>query len=327
MAHNEELEITDQEEQEELEITDEEASEEEPEEKPDRGDVVTDPNAEEDQSEEVEDTEETEEEPEAKEEDKPEEDEDAEPQTIPIGRFNEVNIRRKQAEAELLRRDEARLEGQAITEQAGTVPEQESAEQKTTVKELWTKYSQLQEEGSFDEAEEVILQIDEANNARTQEIVAKAIEADRIQREFDREMEEASKTGTELKEKYPELLDSTSDMYKRFTSYADGLHRDLGMRMSAALKEAGELFFGTKTPEVPEVPEVPKEEGNDAAVKRKREAILRNAKAAKQQPAKLDKGVGQGQGTVNASKKITEMTEEEYDALPDKEKDRGDKVV
>lgn len=317
-------EVLELEEQEELDISDDDNEEPgEQEEAPDRGDVVIDPEAEPEADADPEADAEPEADPEKDPEEDPDSDEeDEEGQKVPMGRFNKLNDRMKRAEAELVRRDEEDIARGARTKAAKDEDEEEK-EDLPSSDELWESYHEKNELGDFDEAKEVLADIRKAQARETKELVQESIQTDRADREFESARKAATETAVLLKKQHPELLDTASDVYQQFTIFADGLYKS-GKTMSASLTQAAKVFFGeVKTEKVEEDEE---EIIKDTAADRKRAAILKNAKAAKQQPAPLDKGTGQGQGKVNEKKKIKDLTEEEFDALDDKQKDRGDKV-
>lgn len=313
----------------ELEIDDEveESPDYDQEEAPDRGDVVTDPDAAAEEEEASEEEGEIGDEPEA-EGDESEADQDTEEesegQTVPIGRFTNVNLRMKKAEAELIRRDEAR-----VTTSESPLEEEAEAdvvEEAEDVGSLWDKYHGLNETGDFDEARDLLGDIQKAQDKKVQKIVADTIESDRAARNQQIMMDAARVVGTRLKKTHLALQDTDSEDYKTFTAFADSLYAG-GKDMSAALEKAAEVLFGgskTETPEEDEEVEVDKKK--ETAAERKRAAILKNAKAAAAQPAPLNKGTGQGQKAMEGKRKMADLTEEEFDALPDKAKDRGDKV-
>ena len=57
------------------------------------------------------------------------------------------------------------------------------------------------------------------------------------------------------------------------------------------------------------------------AADRKREAILRNAKAAKKQPPQLDRG--SGNRAAASDRKVSDMTDDEFDNMSEAEKRRA----
>lgn len=231
---------------------------------------------------------------------------------IPYPRFKEVNERALRLEgenAELRRRIEA----------GGKQPAAPEAPP-VDIKTLRKQARDAMLEGDTDKAAELDAQADEALALQAEERAVARVQQANAVTDLNRAAERIAK-------RYP-FLDSTSDdadqeAIELVVAARDALIRK-GRSLADALEEAADKvakMHGGKSKE--------KDDGDDPAAQRERQAVARGAKAANAQPALPAGGRGErGRIQSGAEIDVSKLSDEEFSKMPEKERAiaRGDFV-
>lgn len=204
-----------------------------------------------------------------------------------------------------------------------------SASQKSDQKEpvdldaKWQEYHEIIEDGEFDQARELLKEIRTEENRQTRKMVREEVQAKEDARVADAAQSEALTMADKVIADHPVLADQESAEYKRVLGWAQVFQGEGHTRATALQMAANEVLGPIKVDSKGEEEES-ESDIQEAAAKRKREAILRNAKAAKQQPPFPEKGTG-SKG-IDKNRKVKDMTEDEFDNMSeaDKKRARGD---
>ncbi len=283
--------------------------------KEDRGDVVTPP------AEEKAPEEKTDEEDKGKEaaEETKEEEQSGKENKMPMSRFNEVNQRMKEAEREL-----AELKAEAAKEKEA----EEAAEQEKTFdyRAKEAEYTEALLDGDTNKAVAIRLEVNEAIRGeaeqKAEEKARGAISEDKALAAEQRAKEELNAAADKVTKEYP-ILDERSKEYNAEAGaevvdwtiyYVNKGGYSMAEAMEAAAKKVLPTFgvqYGKASPEK-----------DGEAEKRGKNAVERAAKGASQQPPS-PAYAGRGERATAASNpSVANMSEEEFDKLPEKEKER-----
>ncbi len=252
--------------------------------------------------------------PGAKPEGEQEPDDDGMPSTIPYGRFKEVNDTLKD-EREARIRLEERLRLIEEAQGRGKPEQQEQQEQAPAVdlKELRRQRSEAIIDGDVDKIAELDEQIENELEARAVARASAQFEATRAEEAFKGVVKSSY-------EQYP-FLDNKSASANaeaigevvvwRDHYYANGASLAESLRM--AVERVGPRYAGEKvsTPTPPAA--------TTDAEQRRREILARNASMNQPPPTSQ---AGAGQRGASDKLNINELTEQEFEALPEKEKAR-----
>jgi hypothetical protein len=222
---------------------------------------------------------------------------------IPKARFDQVNERRKQAEAELVQL-RAELEQRGAPKEAAPAPTTVDIDAKEQ------EYLDALLEGETAKA----VQIRKEINAELKRQAAEEVEVAQAARTEKARVDAAA---TAAIEQYP-FLDSQSDAANKEAIAEVVEWRDFyqakGMPLSVALAKAvekvGPTYAGAAKPAVQTPP----------ADTRKKESIERGMQASKAQPP-VQRGIGE-RASQPGRVDVANMSDEEYDALPESEKRR-----
>lgn len=268
----------------------------------DRGDVVDDEEEAEDRGDVVAGDQE---EPEKETEDAPEEpdepDKDDKPTSIPTARFNEVI-----SERNWLREQLAAARGTTEPQ-----PEPEPEPEPFDFKAKERDYMKAVYDGEEDKALEIRGEI---NDALFEQASQRATQTASAQLTEQQAREALGRTAAQVIDAYP-FLNSESDVANEDAIAEVVGWRDMYMSQGKAPHEALQAAVSKVAPVYAE-PEPQKE---DTGKQRQAEAAKRNAQASNQQPPALG---GVGSRGQSDTPNIEDMTDEEFDALSDKEKSR-----
>jgi len=190
----------------------------------------------------------------------------------------------------------------------------------------WEEYHSLNEDGAYDDARKLLAEIQVEQGKQTAKLVANTVNEtmtkNRAEEKQRTELADATTVATEIKKSYPVLLDNKSPEYQEFTDLADFYHAK-GVPLGKALQRAGKTLFGKPLSDDVDdgQDEINETKAKKTAADRKREAILRNAKAAKKQPPQLDKGSGHRK--VSGERKVSDMSDDEFNNMSEAEKRRA----
>lgn len=197
----------------------------------------------------------------------------------------------------------------------------EGAEERINLTEAWKKYYEAMEDGDDDAAEEIMKKI-EAEQRRLIREEAKAIAEESLsKREKEAEMLSAEETAQAIMNRHEELQDDDSVELEMFR-VAVSKYQAKGIPLKDAFVKAEKKVFpgaGSDDDSDEDKGGGSKDEANGLS-QRELAARLKNARAAAQQPPVMEKG--SGLGAAQAQKKVSEMTEEEFDRLSEREKAR-----
>ena len=251
-------------------------------------------------------------------------------QRIPKQRFDQVNERRKSAEAE---RDALRERLERLEVQMNGRAEEDGSEQPDApqfdfkAKEL--EYMELVADGEFEKAYELR---EEIRSAEREQVRSEMAQLPQQAAQLTREQQSYLTEVARLEQSYAEFDSESTETYREdlvndVLALKDALVESRGWGNARALREAasrvarmeglaarGEEGDGEEV-ETPAPKAEPKQRPADVKAK---------AKAAKQQPPKMETGSVSTEKPVD----VTSMSDEEFDALPEatKAKLRGDLV-
>ena len=232
---------------------------------------------------------------------------------VPIARFNEVNERMKEMQAQLAAL--ATRQAQPAQQQPEPQVQEEPA---PDLGDLRKRHHNALVEGRDDEAIELQGQIDEEILNRATQNAMNRMAAQQAQREQQAAMQTFQQTVQQIEADYPQLNANSEqadeDAILFVVAKRDALIK-LGTNPGEALRQASDAAartfgFGTQ----------PAHTGKATGENRKQEALLRNAKAAQAQPPQLA-GLG-NRATAPQRVDVSDMPEDEFEALPESEKSR-----
>ena len=256
-------------------------------------------------------------------EEDPDDDQDDDKGMIPKSRFNQVNTRMRMAEAELERYRERERQAQAGQQHDKSAEgEQEQPQpEPVDIKALRQQRAEAMFEGDADKMLELDEQIEAEIERRAEARAMAAYRQQQVQTAFQSAVAETIQA-------YP-FLDSQSEHANEDAINEVVEWRDFFMHKGAsapdALRKAAERVAPNYMPADDGQGQPDKAKGTkDAAQERQRNIIKRNANIS--QPASPNEA-GRGQRAEDPdSKNIEDMSDDEFDALPEKEKAklRGD---
>ncbi len=126
-----------------------------------------------------------------------------------------------------------------------TLKEQrQEGEEPVDVEKLWADYQEANEDGDFEKAKTLLAAARAEETKQTTNIVRDEIRKDRKDESDRREMTAATEVANTIKDTYPVLKDTGSVEYSRFTGLADAIYKAEGGTLADALKEASVVLFG-----------------------------------------------------------------------------------